>query len=509
MQQAQQVRPISTYDNLGANASTSVQQQQQHPMSNIIFSAGESAKQLKVQPQASLFSSSSSSPSDSETLTRAMTENDNEDDDDKQDQELAKLQRNADSHGGNNNNSQHSIAAVKAALNDAKSKFFGINNYESVAIAPTTMQNPKPEEPKYQNVPQRNNNAVNQIQKPNQNDHSMEFTNYSRDPQPGLAISQSDLSSTTTAAAAAAAPPPPTTTTTPAETKTWRYATTYEQIPLSDLDAPQPSQAVYMSTTVPQNMKGIKIAGRHTPTRNSLRHSRMIVVNHKNNDTLQEAYSTHIRNLNLSRQLLILQLAVALLIVGLAIWILILAPNASILINPYLSGLSLLLASIAGLILLRRDHRPEQRPTNNCYKVLLAESYVFSALALIFCCLALVCAAIEFAALASAVNGSCGSATSSLLSYRNCTCLPQEGQTMDEEAPSQLVETTTTIAIATGQERSHSIESSENCGVFRNEWKYLLAFSMALNSLGIIATFLYITIFICCHRNRKQFYTSV
>ncbi|EDW82726.2 uncharacterized protein Dwil_GK10138 [Drosophila willistoni] len=461
MQQAQQVRPISTYDNLGANASTSVQQQQQHPMSNIIFSAGESAKQLKVQPQASLFSSSSSSPSDSETLTRAMTENDNEDDDDKQDQELAKLQRNADSHGGNNNNSQHSIAAVKAALNDAKSKFFGINNYESVAIAPTTMQNPKPEEPKYQNVPQP----------------------------------------------AAAAPPPPTTTTTPAETKTWRYATTYEQIPLSDLDAPQPSQAVYMSTTVPQNMKGIKIAGRHTPTRNSLRHSRMIVVNHKNNDTLQEAYSTHIRNLNLSRQLLILQLAVALLIVGLAIWILILAPNASILINPYLSGLSLLLASIAGLILLRRDHRPEQRPTNNCYKVLLAESYVFSALALIFCCLALVCAAIEFAALASAVNGSCGSATSSLLSYRNCTCLPQEGQTMDEEAPSQLVETTTTIAIATGQERSHSID--ENCGVFRNEWKYLLAFSMALNSLGIIATFLYITIFICCHRNRKQFYTSV
>lgn len=40
-----------------------------------------------------------------------------------------------------------------------------------------------------------------------------------------------------------------------------------------------------MSTTVPQNMKGMKIAGRHTPTRNSLRHSRMIVVNHKNHDS--------------------------------------------------------------------------------------------------------------------------------------------------------------------------------------------------------------------------------
>lgn len=37
-----------------------------------------------------------------------------------------------------------------------------------------------------------------------------------------------------------------------------------------------------MSTTVPQNIKGTKIAGRHTPTRNSLRHSRMLVVNNKN-----------------------------------------------------------------------------------------------------------------------------------------------------------------------------------------------------------------------------------
>lgn len=34
-----------------------------------------------------------------------------------------------------------------------------------------------------------------------------------------------------------------------------------------------------MATTVPQNIKGNNIMGRHTPTRNSLRHSRMLVVN--------------------------------------------------------------------------------------------------------------------------------------------------------------------------------------------------------------------------------------
>lgn len=39
-----------------------------------------------------------------------------------------------------------------------------------------------------------------------------------------------------------------------------------------------PSQANCLSTTVPQNIAAINIAGRHTPTRNSLRHSRMIVL---------------------------------------------------------------------------------------------------------------------------------------------------------------------------------------------------------------------------------------
>lgn len=34
-----------------------------------------------------------------------------------------------------------------------------------------------------------------------------------------------------------------------------------------------------MATTVPQNIKGQNIMGRHKPTRNSLRHSRMIVTN--------------------------------------------------------------------------------------------------------------------------------------------------------------------------------------------------------------------------------------
>ncbi|XP_078051422.1 uncharacterized protein LOC144477567 [Augochlora pura] len=39
-----------------------------------------------------------------------------------------------------------------------------------------------------------------------------------------------------------------------------------------------PSMANCLSTTVPVNLAASQIAGRHTPTRNSLRHSRMIVL---------------------------------------------------------------------------------------------------------------------------------------------------------------------------------------------------------------------------------------
>lgn len=39
-----------------------------------------------------------------------------------------------------------------------------------------------------------------------------------------------------------------------------------------------PSQLYCLKTTVPQNILSSNIAGRHTPTRNSLRHSRMIVM---------------------------------------------------------------------------------------------------------------------------------------------------------------------------------------------------------------------------------------
>ncbi|KAH8404423.1 hypothetical protein KR222_010684, partial [Zaprionus bogoriensis] len=357
----------------------------------------------------------------------------------------------------------HSIAAMRAALSDAKFKFFGINKNDrdvtrppaSCALTSPQTHTPRRQElqrrePNYQNVPQpRESSCLQPMRKTMSPDQSL------------------------------------------------RYGTTYKQIPLSDLDAQLPSQAVYMSTTVPQNMKGKKIAGRHTPTRNSLRHSRMIVVNNTPHESIRETYFAHIRNSNFSRHVLILQLAIGLLILPLAYWIFVMESNVSLQINSYLSGLFLLLASIVGLILLRRSRRFEYHISyNKCQKLLLIESYVICCLAMIFCSLNLIIAAIEFTTLTSMLrtnNDTC-EVYRLLLGYRNCGCV-EEGSEVTKLEP-------------------QDVDNAENgkglkCDAIHGDWKYLLAFSMALNTMGIVTTFTYIAIFICRLRNnRKNFNTS-
>lgn len=257
--QSQNVRPISTYDNLTASTTSTAkpkmkpqqQQQDQQQQQQPVWTGktpGQMRQELRDSPSIAMNGNKKSWQANSQDRHQlAMPE------------QVSEL-----------NETSHSIAAVKAALSDAKSKFFGIHSCETLDVAaspPSERDSPaaampsvviKPE-PKYQNVPQPTRIPV----------------------LPEASSSPTIVSH--------------------------RFGATYEQIPLSDLDASQPTQvrisststenicllclsqyvaqAVYMSTTVPQNMKGMKIAGRHTPTRNSLRHSRMIVVNNKNHDS--------------------------------------------------------------------------------------------------------------------------------------------------------------------------------------------------------------------------------
>ncbi|PSN43504.1 hypothetical protein C0J52_13413 [Blattella germanica] len=117
-----------------------------------------------------------------------------------------------------------------------------------------------------------------------------------------------------------------------------------------------PSQANCLSTTVPQNITATNIGGKHMPTRNSLRHSRMIVLSR----TVPRKYDpTYLRHHRLATALAALQVMLGIAVSSLAVWLLVWAPNLRIRDIPYWSGLSLLASGITGLMFLcccRKSH---------------------------------------------------------------------------------------------------------------------------------------------------------
>lgn len=119
-----------------------------------------------------------------------------------------------------------------------------------------------------------------------------------------------------------------------------------------------PTQEFLLKTTVPQNLAATNLAGRHTPTRNSLRHSRMIVMSRTG--TIPKSYRPPIiRQHRLATVLVAFQSLVGATICCLAAWLLIWTPSLRKRDNPYWSGLPLLASGTVGLLLLccfRKDH---------------------------------------------------------------------------------------------------------------------------------------------------------
>ncbi|KAI4503816.1 hypothetical protein M0802_001219 [Mischocyttarus mexicanus] len=106
-----------------------------------------------------------------------------------------------------------------------------------------------------------------------------------------------------------------------------------------------PSMANCLSTTVPVNLAASQIAGRHTPTRNSLRHSRMIVLN-RTGQRAQKFLPPLVYHGQLGRCLAALQTIIGIAIISLSLWLLLWTPNLPITDNPYWSGMP----TISGLL---------------------------------------------------------------------------------------------------------------------------------------------------------------
>ncbi|XP_056636656.1 uncharacterized protein LOC130445155 [Diorhabda sublineata] len=108
------------------------------------------------------------------------------------------------------------------------------------------------------------------------------------------------------------------------------------------------SQITFVNTTVPVNMTTQDIAGKHTPTRNSLRHSRMIVMNKTGEAPTNTTITLH-------HHKFIRFLLVGILVIGLAmcitsLWLLLWTPNLRSKDNPGWGGIPVLVSSFAGIL---------------------------------------------------------------------------------------------------------------------------------------------------------------
>ncbi|XP_011882855.1 PREDICTED: uncharacterized protein LOC105570338 isoform X2 [Vollenhovia emeryi] len=112
-----------------------------------------------------------------------------------------------------------------------------------------------------------------------------------------------------------------------------------------------PSMANCLSTTVPVNLAASQIAGRHTPTRNSLRHSRMIVM-HRTGHRPEKFLPPLIYHRQLAGCLAALQAILGAAVMSLSLWLLLWAPHLPIIDNPFWSAMPLLMSGSFGICLL-------------------------------------------------------------------------------------------------------------------------------------------------------------
>lgn len=188
-----------------------------------------------------------------------------------------------------------------------------------------------------------------------------------------------------------------------------------------------PSMANCLSTTVPVNLAAAQIAGRHTPTRNSLRHSRMIVL-HRSGRQPQKFLPPLVYHWRLGRCLAALQTILGVAITSLSLWLLLWTPHLPVADNPYWSGMPLLFSGSFGICLLCcfKKEYPGMSP-GFCLTSTKVISVLLATLATVTCSIACVFSAIHLARL---IGLECNPAR---VLNATCVCKPRENATNSTE----------------------------------------------------------------------------
>ncbi|XP_052873344.1 uncharacterized protein LOC128278649 [Anopheles cruzii] len=301
-----------------------------------------------------------------------------------------------------------------------------------------------------------------------------------------------------------------------------------------------PSEAVYMTTTVPQNFtkNANTLIGRHKPTRSSLRHSRMLVVSKAHPQRYPRGNSLNLRHIRLSKLLMVLQILTGALLSLIGLTVMVWSPSTPTKDNPYWSGLILILcgtlfrvlfefkrsrggtpaakghqsaAAAAGTIMIA-PRPPQARWRENCFHVLRVNGLVVLLLTIFFTLLAFIYALIHATNLSSP-NLRCEPEFSFNINSSTCVCTigsepasrnssppppppPPVAQMSDDES--------STVVDRNWADGTIRLEYRDfNCSEVLGIWYYVTIVSTVLNSIGCLlaATFLVIYGIECMRRD--------
>ncbi|XP_059617042.1 uncharacterized protein LOC132261974 [Phlebotomus argentipes] len=268
----------------------------------------------------------------------------------------------------------------------------------------------------------------------------------------------------------------------------------------------QPSQSVYMATTVPQNMKPAQITGRHVPTRSSLRHSRMLVVNKsfKENGTPNPL---NLRHPKWGKFFLIMQILSGILALAIGLWLLLWAPSTRAQDNPYWSGILLIIAGSIGCSLMDFKRAPRSKSREMCFRALKIKFSVCVILATLASLLASLFAAVHLGAL-SATSTNCLPSNIFTISS-TCVCLfGRRNETTDHleilrHTNGDAHEDPDAPVADTGGTEFHYRDL--NCREVVGPFRYILMGSIVTNLVGFIAAASVLILYWTGRRQRRRF----
>ncbi|KAL1517998.1 hypothetical protein ABEB36_001688 [Hypothenemus hampei] len=134
----------------------------------------------------------------------------------------------------------------------------------------------------------------------------------------------------------------------------------------SDYVEANQTQAVCLMTTVPQNYASRSLGGKHTPTRNSLRHSRMIVM-YRNGRIPRKYLPFVIKHYRLVKSMKVITIVLGILMCLLSVLMVLWSPTLRILDYPYWSAVPVLVSGVFGCFFLGFCPRPYPNKQLGCH----------------------------------------------------------------------------------------------------------------------------------------------